>query len=165
MERDRWRPVLQIAGVASVLLAFGGVWLFDYLSQFEMLAKGVAIAREIEAELVRRGARCEQSSVVWVTEAVPDPQKLSGRSRFIDSLSITSADPSLLDVRARMKELAASAPWQEGIELGETMLFRFRCDQRNLSLRCVGGDEARRKFRGAFLYPCSTEELGDPVEP
>jgi hypothetical protein len=135
------------------------------MSQFGMLATGRVILGEIEAELVRLGARCENSSAVWVSEPVPVQQELSGRSRFIDSLSITSATSSLLDVRAQMKERTASAPWHEGVEQGETMLFRFRCEERGLLLWCVGNEEARLKFRGAFLTPCPADGLGDPVDP
>ncbi len=165
MKPGGWKPVVQIAGAVFVLLVFGGVWLFDYMSQFGMLATGRIILVEIEAELVRLGARCENSSAIWVSEPVPVQQELSGRSRFIESLSITSAAPSLLDVRAQMKERTASAPWHEGVEQGETMLFRFRCEERDLSLWCVGNEEARLKFRGAFLTPCPADGLGDSVDP
>ena len=150
------RQTLRNAALLGMgVLALGGLWLFGYSSQFSMLVHGRAIAEEIAVEARQLGYRCDRDSQDRPVPPASVPSDLSDRSRYIESLVASAGAGSSVEVEARMKAIAPAAPWQSGIAAGESLRLRFRCDGDAMRLDCVGGREAIRVFRGAFLVPCS----------
>lgn len=163
-EQQRPRTLLIVVSLTLALCIPAGACVIDYLGKFSMYSHGLAIAREVDAEVSRRGLRCTEDSTLVVPDGASNPDEFPRRHRFIVSFSLLQSGRSSSGPGAevRLAGIQPSVPWLEGLREGEVMMLRLRCRQ-EMVVWCIEGNDVTQLFHGGLLKSCPAEPPPPPV--
>ena len=161
-EKQRPRTLLIVVSLTLALCIPAAACVVDYVSKFSMLTKGLAIAKEVDAEVSRRGMHCTEDSTLLIPDGALDQGEFPGRNRFITSLSLLRSGGSPLEAEVRLTRIQPSVPWLEGVREGEAIRLRFECRQQRV-VWCIETDGVARRFHGAPLRRCPASPPPPPL--